>query len=209
MNKSFKLLIAVLVLGFLAGCGGSSSSGGDEGKISFANIAKSFPVFNDTGLTPDSIYSGKYYYPVSNTSAYESAVNGTGGFSLNYSDTYENDYFKYISPNFNAIAVIYFDDSIALYLDSDPTVTHNDALYKSTFPSIDEEISDVYLQKDYSGNASAAFTAYFDSFDSSWTHYGDNITSWSVIKTDAEGLTYYGYADAYSSSSHIVWGIYK
>jgi hypothetical protein len=203
MKNIVKLLTAVLVFGFLVGCGGggggsSSNSdntpkgddpttpGGGDTSISLALIGSYFPAFPDSTYTLHYVDAYKWYSP---SAAQISNFNTTILQAQSYSDSGSGLYHKSnVLTDIDAY-VIFDDDGVGLNLDS-YAVTPNDANFKTVFGSLSWNIIGVLIEKEYDEDISSKYAAYAAS---TLAPKGFNCHSssgdWECEKT-VDGITY-------------------
>jgi hypothetical protein len=207
MRNIVKLLTAVLVFGFLVGCGGggggSSSSdntskgddpttpsGGDT-SISLALIGSYFPAFPDSAYTLDYVETNKEYaVSAAQVASFKASVIQ----AQSYTDLSGDEYTKAgVLPNIDAFVAL---DSkgidLYLYTSLEFDKVAQDDTYKSVFGDISGDVVYAYIYKYYNEDISSKFDAYAltlgntaNKFNCSKPSGGD----WECQKT-VDGITY-------------------
>jgi hypothetical protein len=222
MKNIVKLLTAVLVFGFLVGCGGggggSSSSSdntskgddpttpsGDNTGISLALIKSYFPAFNDSGYDLRDYDTGKFYNA---TAAQIANFNTTVVQAQSYDDFLEGMYYKDdVKPYIDATVSFSEANKIGVYLSTySSTTTIDDSTYNSVFgSSIGGNVVAAWVWKLYTNDG---ITSKFDTYALSLTSQGFNCSKgvstggeWICSKT--VGNLVYGWESDYNSNGYV------
>ncbi|MDR1008105.1 MAG: hypothetical protein LBL65_06035 [Campylobacteraceae bacterium] len=198
MQNMFKLLIAVLVLGFMVGCGGSggSGSGGQEPyvnpSISFQEIDSVFPVFSLGAVAANVVlvYKEKAY-SISNETfddfdKSEYAFNSTYGWYTRTDSSTGIEYYLQHNSTAETLLATIRGESLA-----DFSVL-NDDVFDDEFDSLDGNLTQALLFVRYDDNISSRYVNYalnlvnFQGFD----RCNKNSSTNNKYKCTREGDTF-------------------
>ncbi|GHS86885.1 hypothetical protein FACS189487_01950 [Campylobacterota bacterium] len=205
---TMKLVYTALISAglILTACGGGGGGSDDkESKITLASIDAYFPPL--TGLTVTAIESNKEYpTSASKASNFAAYLQNDKSFVFSGSDSGEG-WSKYTKTDASVTAEAYiFSFGFDLYLNSDETITHNDALFNSVYGAIDANIAYVHIAKTYAGNPSSEFEDYANLLKTSGKASSCNKSGgdWECVK-QIDGLLYFWETD----SNEAIWTIRK
>ncbi|MDR1285611.1 MAG: hypothetical protein LBJ88_05375 [Campylobacteraceae bacterium] len=170
MRKVFKLFTAVLVLGFMVGCGGGgSSSSGDNSKpslsISFADVDNAFVPFPDVSPIGISIVEKDKIYNATQDAIddFTASVIIAGGYTPSgswYATTDSVSNIIYGAKTDNSTAIGTIQTAILSYSNFTGLT---DAVFESEFDefnAIDANIVSAFIETTYDDNISTQYTAY-------------------------------------------------